>query len=171
MKNRLLLLAIGALVVAVAVAVLGGDSAPSDREGTAGGIDLHLAYLDGTTGSLADFGGRPVVLNFWASWCPACVAELPDFAEVHREFGDEVVFIGVNMQEVDPSAADALIDAAGVTYLLADDPDGAIFRRFGGIAMPTSVFITADGEVADVHGGAIFADDLTLKIRRELLGS
>ncbi len=166
MKHRLALFTIAVFVIAVAVVGIQQRSVSGEDGGNAGGVDLPLTYLDGTTGDLGDFRGRPVVLNFWASWCPACVAELPDFAEVHRELGHEVVFIGINMQEVDRLAAEALIADAGVAYLLADDPDGAIFQQFGGIAMPTSVFITEDGVVAEVYGGAIFADDLTTKIRQ-----
>lgn len=166
--KRMTLAAAGLLVVGVAVLALferGPGGAASD---TAVAVDIPLEYFDGSKGNLADFRGRPVVLNFWASWCPACVAELPDFQQVHTELGDQVVFIGVNMQEVDRSAAEALIARTGVTFLLADDPDGAIYRSFEGIAMPTSVFITADGVVADMHSGAIFADDLRAKIRDEL---
>jgi len=155
-------------VAAVGFSVSGSDDGPT-AEGT--GLDLPLVYRDGTVGNVADFVGRPVVLNFWASWCPACVAEMPDFQRVHAELGDQVVFIGVNMQEVDQVAADALIEQTGVTYLLAEDPDGTIFRSFDGIAMPTSVFISAQGAVVDIHGGAIFTDDLLTKIRRDLLGS
>lgn len=171
MKRSLSLLAVVAVIAVAAVALSAGGTDDDPTESDEAGLDLALAYLDGTAGNVSDFRGRPVVLNFWASWCPACVAELPDFEQVHREQGDGVVFIGMNMQEVDRAAAEALIAESGVTYLLADDPDGAAFRRFGGIAMPTSVFITADGVVADVHGGALFADDLTAKIREELLES
>lgn len=157
------------IAAGVVVAVLGflafGPGRPATDAPSA--VDIPLAYFDGSEGNLADFRGRPVVLNFWASWCPACVAELPDFQQVHSELGDEVVFIGVNMQEVDRGAAEALIARSGVTFLLADDPDGAIFRSFNGFGMPTSVFITADGVVADTHSGVIVAEDLRTKIRDE----
>jgi thiol-disulfide isomerase/thioredoxin len=168
--NKAVLLRIAAGVLVLALAVMGflafGPGRPTTDAQAA--VDIPLAYFDGSTGSLADFRGRPVVLNFWASWCPACVAELPDFQQVHTELGDEVVFIGINMQEEDKVAAEALIARSGVAFLLADDPDGAIFRSFNGFGMPTSVFITADGVVADTHSGVIVADDLRAKIREEL---
>lgn len=161
MRNRII--PILAIVTLAAVAINSRD------DDTIGGVDIPIVYFDGTSGNVSDFRGTPVVLNFWASWCPACVAELPDFERIHQEFGNAVVFIGINMQEVDPTAADALISETGVTYRLAADPDGAIYRSFSGIAMPTSIFITADGVVADVHAGAIFAEDLRAVIRQELL--
>ncbi len=163
-----------AAVALLAVAVVFATSAPSatpSEQPPADTVDVAFEYLDGSGGNLADFVGTPVVVNFWASWCPACVAEMPDFEEVHQEFGDEVVFLGLKMQETNPVAAQDLIEQTGVTYLLGRDPDGSIFTEFGGIAMPTTVFIDARGEVATTHAGAIFARDLEDLIRRELLES
>lgn len=132
--------------------------------------DVTLSYFDGSTEKLADLVGQPVILNFWASWCPACISEMPAFAEVHRRFGGRVRFVGVNMQEVSLGDAVALAGRTGVDYQLAHDPDGAIFRQFGGLAMPTTVFISAEGLIARVHSGAIFSDDLIAIIERDLLG-
>ncbi|MGI8516789.1 MAG: TlpA family protein disulfide reductase [Acidimicrobiia bacterium] len=134
-------------------------------------LDVPFEYFDGTAGNLADFAGVPVVINFWASWCPACVAELPDFEQVHGRFGDRLIFLGINMQEIDPESADVLIQESGVTYLLGHDRDGSIFAGFGGFAMPTTVLIDEFGNVALTHSGAIFADDLEALISEELLSS
>lgn len=173
MKRRSILVLV--LVVAAAVLVgatvwVGSDGNGSVGDTGEGALDVPLAYLDGTAGNLSDFRGTPVVLNFWSSWCPACVAELPDFQQVSETLAGEVVFIGMNMQEVDRAAAAELIAGAGVTYRLADDPDGELFRSFAGIGMPTTVFIDAEGRTATVHAGALFADDLEAIIRQELLG-
>lgn len=164
---------IGVAFVAVlifAIAAFGSVSEPA-TDLTASAIDVPFEYLDGTEANLSDFAGTPVVVNFWASWCPACVAEMPDFEQVHAALGDEVVFLGLNMQETDPAAAASLVASTGVSYQLALDPDGSIFNRFGGIAMPTTVFIDEDGQVVTTHAGAIFADDLEDLIRTELLAS
>lgn len=168
-RNRVIVPAVAvAVVLSLALVLLtrGGD--PS--QGTAGAPDVTLSYFDGSSENLSDLVGQPVVLNFWASWCPACISEMPAFAEVHRRFGDRASFVGMNMQEVSLDAAIDLADRTGVDYQLAHDPDGAIFREFGGLAMPTTVFIDAEGSVARVHSGTIFADDLTAIIEGELLG-
>ncbi|MEX0756872.1 MAG: TlpA disulfide reductase family protein [Acidimicrobiia bacterium] len=169
MKDRRVLVGVAAVAVLVFAFAAFGPVSDSEGDSATSAIDVPFEYVDGTEANLSDFAGTPVVVNFWASWCPACVAEMPDFEQVHASFGDEVVFLGLNMQETDPAAAERLVDATGVSYELGVDPDGSIFNRFGGIAMPTSVFINADGEVVRTHSGVIFADDLEDLIRSELL--
>jgi cytochrome c biogenesis protein CcmG/thiol:disulfide interchange protein DsbE len=136
-----------------AVAVPAGSPAP----------EVELAYLDGGTATLAALEGKPVVLNFFADWCPACVAEMPDFQAVHEELGDDVVFLGVD-RSTTTDGAKALLADTGVTYSVALDRDGEIFRQFEGIAMPTTVFIDAAGNVIDRHNGVIFEDDLRARV-------
>ncbi len=138
---------------------------PSAPTGPAETDALAFAYWDGSAGSFQDFRGKPLVVNFWASWCPACVAEMPDFESVHAVLGDEVQFLGANMQEIDRTQAQKLVNQTKVSYPLMEDPNGEIYSFFGGISMPTTVFIDARGNVADTHSGAIFADDLEAAIR------
>lgn len=162
-----------AIVGAVALVLTAGLLWMTRDEGDAvseASPDVTLEFFDGSSQQLSDLQGKPVVLNFWASWCPACISEMPAFGDVHRRYGDEVEFIGVNTQEVDLDAAVALAEQTNVEYRLAHDPDGAIYSQFGGIAMPTTVFVSADGSVEMVHSGTIFTDDLTAIIESELLG-
>lgn len=168
MSKQWLVVALMAVVAMFAGFALMGDG---DEQAVQSALDVPYQTIDGAVANLADFAGTPIVVNFWASWCPACVAEMPDFERIHAELGDQVVFLGLNMQETDPDAAAALVDQTGVSYRLGQDPDGAIFNRFGGIAMPTTVFIDADGAVVRTHGGVLFADDLAELIRAELLSS
>ncbi len=174
MTARIGLIAASAALLLVAVAAILAftrtDGASGDNT-AASEADVPFLYLDGSEGNLADFAGTPVLVNFWASWCPPCVAEMPDLERVHQLLGDEVVFIGLNLQETNPAGAEALIEQTGVTYLLGEDPDGAIFARFGGIGMPTTVLMDDQGQVVTTHTGVIFADDLEALIRSELLES
>lgn len=147
-----------------AAASAAADAAASDNAG-ADTDGLTFTYFDGTQGSFEDLRGKPVIVNFWASWCPACVAELPDLEHVHGILGDQVQFVGMNLSETDRSSAEKLLAETGVSYTLAEDPDGTLYQTFGGIAMPTSVFIDADGNVVEMHSGAIFASDLEKKLR------
>lgn len=156
-----------ALVVGAIVWTAGSDDSPEPADPAP---EVTLEFFEGSSQQLSDLRGKPVVLNFWASWCPACISEMPAFGEVHRRFGDEVEFIGVNMQEVDLDAAMDLVEQTGVDYRLVHDVDGSIYNAFGGIAMPTTVFISADGSVELTHSGAMFEEELTETIRSELLG-
>ncbi len=130
--------------------------------------EAQFVLFDGTPASFEDFDG-PLIVNFWASWCPACVVELPDFQAVSEEFAGEVTFIGMNVLPDDREAAESLIEQAGVRYLLAADVGGALYAEFGGIAMPTTVFLDGDGNVVEVHSGTLFEDDLRERID-ELFG-
>lgn len=142
----------------VIAATPAGDPAP----------DVSFRLFDGTEATLTDFRGQPLVLNFWASWCPACVAEMPSFQGVHESVGSEVLFLGLDVQDT-RGAADAFVEQSGVTYLLGEDPDGAILASFDGIAMPTTIFIDEAGNIVERHSGAIFEDDLRQMIL-ELFG-
>ncbi len=154
------------MLVAIVIAVVslggGGDlaePATSDEEA----FDADFELFDGGISSFAAFRGKPVVLNFWASWCPACVGELPDFQAVHEAVSDDVTFIG--MANADSrGAAVGLANDVGLTYTLADDPQGELFRSLGLFAMPSTVFITADGQIHEIFGGQLTDDALLSRI-------
>lgn len=101
-----------------------------------------------------DYRGKPVVMNFWASWCPFCIAEMPDFEKVHQDVGEEVAFLGVNLRDR-RDAADDLVDETAVTYEMSVDPNGDIYTAFGGTSMPTTVFIDAQGRMVELVSGQI----------------
>jgi peroxiredoxin len=79
---------------------------------------------------------------------------MPDFEKVHQDVKEQVAFIGIDQRD-DRSAAEDLAHQTGVTYRLAEDPDGRVFDAFGGVGMPTTVFIDADGRVVDVVTGQL----------------
>jgi thiol-disulfide isomerase/thioredoxin len=128
---------------------------------------VELPGLRGGRVRLAALRGRPVVLNFWASWCPPCLAEMPEFERVHRRLGDRVAFLGVNQRD-QAQAAEELARSTGVTYPLAVDPTGRSFDAFGGLGMPTTALIRADGTVADIFAGQLDETLLSERIRRAL---
>ncbi len=165
-------------VLAVAGLVLAGRlvGQPSTTAGvvvegvTAVGRPAPWVELPGLRGGrvrLAELRGRPVVLNFWASWCPPCLAEMPEFERVHRRLGDRVAFLGVNQRD-QAHAAEQLARRSGVTYPLAVDAAGRAFDAFGGLGMPTTVLIRADGTVADIFAGQLDEALLRERIRRVL---
>lgn len=134
------------------------STATSTAQGTSA-ITTQMTDFEGQTFALSDYRGKPVVVNFWASWCPSCVAEMPDFEVVYQNRRAEVEFVGINQSD-SRERADELADETGVSYRLAEDPDGRIFEAFGGVGMPTTVFINADGDIVDVVVGQLSAEHL-----------
>jgi len=128
-------------------------------------LTTPYALLDGGSSSLAAHEGTPILLNFFASWCAPCVAEMPDIEVLHQEFGDRVAFIGLDTQEKAEEGR-KIVQKTGVTYEIGHDPDGTFFAAFGGLGMPTTVLIRADGSVADTHSGALTADKLRAMINK-----
>lgn len=122
--------------------------------------DFTLLDLDGQPVRLSQLRGQAVVLNFWASWCPACRAEARDFggfAQRYRERG--VVVVGVNLRE-DAATARAFAEANGMDYPLLRDADGAVSRMYGVVGIPTTIFIDAAGGMRARHVGVLNADQL-----------
>lgn len=173
------ILAATALALAAALGVValldggGDDPAAGDDDGVAGYelspagelpgsvADVRLAALDGgddrALGEL--LGSTPVVVNFFASWCVPCIDEMPAFEAVHRSLGDRVTFIGMANRDTAQQAL-ATVATTGVTYPTYDDPDASALTYFGGLGMPTTVFIDASGEVVDVHSGPLTEAEL-----------
>lgn len=168
--RRSIVLAAGAgLVLGAAILALQGmhGSGPRTVPTTEVGA-VPLAYWNGSRGTLADFHGKPLVLNFWASWCGACLAELPRFQQVYAKHLDQVAFLGVNLKD-DPQQAEALRQRTGITFRLARDADGSVFAALGGYTMPTTVLIGADGRVRHTFNGEINAEELDAAIQQYLL--
>jgi cytochrome c biogenesis protein CcmG, thiol:disulfide interchange protein DsbE len=116
--------------------------------------DRPFETFAGDETSLAAYTGEPLVVNFFASWCPPCVAELPDLQRVHEDLGDDVRFVGLNTQDSRAAAAE-LVERTGVTFDLGIDPDGALFRDFEVVGMPSTFLVDADGAVVHRHTGLV----------------
>ncbi len=119
-------------------------------------IDITIADFDGLTYNLADFYGKPIVLNFWASWCPPCREEMPHFENVYLEMGDEVEFIMLNSTDGQETmeAGQAFIDENGYTFPVYFDYDGEVTGNasydYYIMYLPTTFFIDAEGNVVAV---------------------
>ena len=176
-KTRMTFL-VGALAL-VAAACSGG----SDQAATHGGDGATVASqvqgdpvptdtfetFAGETASLEDYAGRPVVVNFWASWCPSCVAEMSAaFLPAQQQLGEQVAFLGMNIAD-ERSRAVELVAETGVLFDLAEDPAGDLYTALGGLGMPFTVFVSADGQVLDVHNGPLTEGQLVDKINHVLL--
>jgi cytochrome c biogenesis protein CcmG, thiol:disulfide interchange protein DsbE len=102
----------------------------------------------------------PVVLQFFASWCPDCLGELRSFATASRTLGHRVRFIGVDANDTNPAAVERLLAAAGDDYPTGVDPYAIVANRYDAGYLPTTVYIDPAGHVVDVAFGAQTTADL-----------
>jgi len=149
-----------------AIAVPASDA--GDVEVTSEVINFAYDDFDGALRSLDELPPGPVVLNFFASWCSTCIAEMPDFETVSQDMAGDVTFLGLSVQDRVESAID-LVAETGVTYPVGNDQNGEIFTQVGALGMPTTVFIRADRTIASVHSGVLDVESLTDMINQELL--
>lgn len=141
----------------------GDQPALDDRVSPTETAPLPDATLDGFGGgdevSTRDYRGTPLILNFWASWCPPCVEEMPDLQEVASAGGHRLALLGINVQD-DPDKAASLVEDLHITYDLAADPDASLFRDVRAFGMPTTLFVSADGEIRYRHTGPLDASTI-----------
>lgn len=119
------------------------------------------------TVALRQFSGRPVVVNFWASWCAPCRAEMPALERVSRLLAGRVAFAGLDTQD-QPAAGIAFARKAGATYPLAV-AGLRTWTDYGVTALPATFFVSAEGTVVGVDFGGMTQDSL-LRLIRQLYG-
>jgi thiol-disulfide isomerase/thioredoxin len=164
---RIGLIALVGMIAGLALVVgTGRDPEPTaakfDGDLRAGGRieELRLPRLQGDgVVEYATYADRPLVINFFASWCPSCIAEMPEFERVHRLLGGEVAFLGISQSDAREASIE-LAHEAGITYDTAIDERGEFFRAVGGVGMPTTVFVRPGGRIAEVWIGALDAEAL-----------
>ncbi|WP_322802678.1 TlpA disulfide reductase family protein [Thermoflexus sp.] len=113
---------------------------------------FSLRTLEGETLSIGDLRGRAVILNFWATWCPPCRAEMPAFQRLYARYRDRgLVVLGVNATSGDDRAAVlAFRQQYGLTFPILLDEAGQVQQRYRITALPTTFFIDPQGIIRDV---------------------
>lgn len=125
--------------------------------------DFTLQKLDGGTITLSEFRGKkPVVVDFWASWCPNCRRDMPNLNRFYEKYKDKVEVIGVNLQEKDSTVRD-FVASRGISFPIALDPRGQASNAFGIQYTNTHFLIDKDGNlVRTIPGDIREADILSL---------
>ncbi len=164
MKNKKLL-----ILLLVFVLILGGagflytrlnsqsNNISADQQGTQGPVAAPAFTLidsSGSTVSLEDLRGKPIVINFWATWCNFCVREMPHFEAAYDQYGEDVHFLMVNVQE-SPETANAFLDKNGYSFPVYYDKTGRVYSTFGLSGLPATFFIDAEGNAIAQAKGAI----------------
>ena len=125
--------------------------------------DFEVIDKEGNPVKLSSFFGKPIVLNFWASWCGPCQSEMPDFNEKYAELSGDVHFVMVNMTDggrETVETASAFIEKNGYDFPVLFDTKSEAAMTYGAYSLPTSFFINAEGHVIAQAVGAIDAATL-----------
>ena len=146
-----------------------GGAIPAPRAGFLA-PDFELTSASGETLRLSDLRGRPVLLNFWASWCPPCREEMPAFEQAYRQYQDDgFVILAVNAAYSDsPAKALAFSESLDLTFPIVFDYDGSVAGLYRTHSLPSSFFIDAGGVIQDVVIGGMPAALIEVRLQ-ELL--
>lgn len=175
-KQRRTIFGLVGVFLTALIVIMAVQWATNSTDDTAEGLvlpDLRFTTIDGEEFALTELIGQPTVINFFASWCAPCLAEMPEFEQAHQAHLSDVRFVGVNARETNVDDARAVVATTGVTYkiLLGDDgEDGGLHRYVTDLgALPTTAFVDANGVIVDVFVGVLRGEDLETRIQ-ELLG-
>jgi len=139
---------------------LAPSSPPTPPQGTQVGDlapDFQLLTLDQEPVSLGDLRGNPVVLNFWASWCPPCVSEMPFLQEIHEEYSDlGLIVLAVNKAE-SSSKVEEFVQSKNLSFPVLLDTKGVVAEKYRIRGIPTTYFIDEDGIIQEKKIGAFFS--------------
>lgn len=145
-----------------------GETIAPVREGEAA-PEIVLRNLAGETVALSGYRGRPVMINFWATWCGPCRLEMPLFQNAH-ETNEDLVVLAVNSLEP-PATVQPYVDAMGLTFPVVLDETGRYSLIYRVDALPTTIFVDRDGVVVRAHRGAIPSRPRLKPMLDEILGA
>jgi cytochrome c biogenesis protein CcmG, thiol:disulfide interchange protein DsbE len=115
---------------------------------------------------LSDLRGRVVVIDFWATWCHACTAELKEFVRARDTFGSRVAVVTISDEM--PDVAANYLHLSNITLPVVEDLEGSVFRIYSVSAIPVTLVLNANGDVSYVSVGALSWDELSQAIERAL---
>ena len=168
--------AVSAIVTALAIALIAGLAlAPEVRSVGVGTEAPDFRAVDvqsNDTLTLANFAGRVVLLNVWATWCGPCEAEMPSMQRLHDALGDEgLAIVAVSVDVGRPTPVRRWVEDRNLTFMVLHDPQGTIERTYQTIAVPESFVIDRDGMIVKKHIGALEWDaPAQQRLFRQLLG-
>ena len=150
---------VAGLIAALAMCATACDHPAGAPEERSYAEDFTLERLGGGEATLSDSLGRPVVIDFWATWCMPCIKQVPMFNDVQAEFGDRLDFFAVATDAQGAEAVAPFAEEHGIEYpvLLGSE---ALAQRWGLIGFPTLFLIRPDGSIREAHVGPIAPDEL-----------
>lgn len=119
--------------------------------------DFELLNEEGQSVKLSDFQGKKVVLNFWATWCPPCRAEMPHMEKISQRYTDEAVVLAVNLTHTETNVKDVakFADSLNLTFPIVLDAEGDTTARYQVFIYPTTYILDSSGIIQQRYQGAI----------------
>lgn len=153
-------------------------SAQSDLTGeaqeSAPAPDFTVYNADGSTVALSEKQGKPVFINFWATWCPPCRSELADINKAYETYGDRIEFMMVDLTDgyngEDQPTVEAFVAENGYTFPVYFDLDSSAAMAYGVRSIPTTVLVAADGTLLHTQMGAMSESQIE-QLMQQLLGT
>jgi peroxiredoxin len=152
-QQQIAILLVGLLILGVLAWVFFGT-------GSSNAMDFEAATLDGEVIRLSDYQGQVVMLNFWATWCPPCRAEMPAIQDAYTQHQDDgFVVLAINNRET-PIQVRQFATSYGLSFPIVLDIQANIQEQFGIRSFPTSIFLNTEGEAYATHSGAVSPQQL-----------
>lgn len=136
--------------------------------------DITVLDYEGKEVKLSDYFGKPIVVNFWATWCPPCKAELPHFEKIYTEMGDEIQFLMINLtdgQSDTVQGVKSFILQSGYKFPVYFDTKGDAAYGYNLYSIPRTLFIDSEGNIISSYSGAISEANLRKNINKIKGGS
>lgn len=166
-------IAFGVVIILFVVIAVGGQGAQPVSTAPYPGYQVpQVALQTATPGQqikISNFAGKPLFINFWASWCPPCQAETPDLIKAYQQYGSQVQFLGINATAQDASAnARAFMKHYGISYPVGFDTTNQVVSQFNVNGFPTSIFVNSSGVVVARVDGAITPEVLRADLQKSM---
>ena len=166
------------VVLGLLAAVLAGCSGGAGQPELAADFPMTMytgsAAVGGDEISFADLRGKPIALNFWAGLCPPCRAEMPDMQDFYDENHQAILLVGIDVGPYfglgDSNDAKALLERLAIEYPTGSTPQSSIVKDYGVLTMPTTIFITPQGQIFRKWSGPINKEKL-VELTQEMLGA
>ena len=129
--------------------------------------DFTGELIDGTSITLSELQGKPVIINFWATWCGPCVKEMPAFERLKDDFGDKIGIIAVNCGD-DAGTVKDFVEENGYTFPVVLDEEYSISMLYPTNSIPYTVVVDAEGKVTHISTGALDADTMYERYKEAL---
>lgn len=130
--------------------------------------DFKLVDLEGNVHELSDYKGKPVVINFWGSFCPPCVEEMPEFEQQYQKWKDKgLTILAINLSE-DRLSVDNFVRNFNLSYPILRDVNRKTEKSYGLRSYPTTFFVNEDGKIEEIMVGGMTQQDIDERVERLL---